>query len=151
VILLYPLVLGVAATIVVRRRAAPWGRGWHWFSAWAAAGATFTFSLLTGLSIGLLVLPFAAALLLVVATRSPHVREALGFVLGVGAVLLLIAFVNRDYRPCPSGGLSIPPGAPAGTSVSCGGVDPEPWLWSGVVVATIGVAAYALARRLTSR
>ena len=150
-IVLFPVVLVGAAALVYRRRASPRGGGWHWFTAWAAAGAAITFSFLTGLSIGLLVFPFAAALLLVVAALAPRPAESTGFVLGIGSVLLLVAFIQRDYRPCPTGGVSIPAHAPPGTAVSCGGVDPAPWLWAGLAAATAAIVAYALARRIRPR
>lgn len=149
-ILLFPAVLVIAGVLVYRRRDSPGGRGWRWFGAWAAAGCALTFSLLTGLSVGLLIFPLAAALLLLVGARAPHPAESAGFVLGIGAVLLLVAFVNRDYRPCPAGGLTIPAARP-GTTASCGGLDPIPWLYSGIVVAAASVVAYAVARRITSR
>jgi hypothetical protein len=144
-ILLYPLVAFAAGALILKRRGHREGRGWRWFAVWLAAGGVFTFSFLTGFSIGLFVLPFAAALLLYVAWRSPHVTEALGSVAGVGATLLLIALLSRDYKPCPEGGLYIPPDAPPGTSVECGGSDPTPWFVAGIAVAAAGIVAYAVA------
>ena len=144
-ILLYPLLAFGAGAIVIRRRGHPEGRGWLWFAAWVAAGGVFTFSLLTGFSIGLFILPFAAALLLYVAWRSPHLAEAVGFVAGVGTTLLLVALLNRDYRPCPAGGLYIPPDAPTGTSVECGGFDPTPWFNAGITVTATAIVSYAIA------
>lgn len=148
-VLLYPLVLLAAAVLLWRRRGRLGGRGWAWFGAWSTAGALFAFSFLAGFSFGLLVLPFAAAALLFVASRAPHLSESLGFAAGVGATLLLIAFLNRDYRPCPQNGvLSSPPDAPPGTSVECGGFDPIPWLVTGLVVGALGVFAYVFASRM---
>jgi CBS-domain-containing membrane protein len=89
VILLYAVVLLVAVVVVARRDRAG-GRGWSWFGAWCAAGGLFTFSLLAGFSIGLFVLPLAAAVLLFVASRSPHFLESLGFIAGGGAVALVV-------------------------------------------------------------
>jgi hypothetical protein len=143
-ILLYPLVLAAAA--MVMRRTTGSRRGATWFGAWTAAGALFTFSLITGFSIGLFVLPLAVALLLWVAHRAPG-REAIGFFEGIGLVLILVWLRNRDYTPCPAGGLSIPASAPPGTSVSCGGFDARPWLLAGLVSSLLAVVAYALARR----
>ena len=91
-ILLYPLLLAGAVALGWRRRGSrPHARGWPWFGAWLLAGLLVAFSLVTGLSIGLFVLPFAAAGLLWVAGRSPHLREAAGFVAGAGLVLGLLA------------------------------------------------------------
>jgi hypothetical protein len=36
----------------------------------------------------------------------------------------------------------------AGESVSCGGLDPHPWLYTGLVIAALAALAYALARRI---
>jgi len=88
-IVLYPaLLLGAAAIVTVRQHAA--GRGRAWFAAWAGAGYLFWFSFVTGLSIGLLLLPAAAAALLAVAWLSPHLVEASGFLLGGGLLVLTV-------------------------------------------------------------
>ena len=93
-ILLYPLLLIGAAAVVVRRRDQPGGCGWGWFLAWLGAGAFFTFSLLTGFSIGLFFLPLVTVALLGVAWLSPHFREASGLPVGaavlVGAIFALV-------------------------------------------------------------
>jgi hypothetical protein len=94
VILLYPVLLLGAAVLVLRRQEYAGGRGWLWFAAWLVAGALFTFSLVTGLSIGLFFLPLVAIAVLGVAWLSPHFREASGLVVGaalfVGAVVVLL-------------------------------------------------------------
>lgn len=124
-IVLYPVVLVAAAMLAVSRGAEQGGRGWPWFGAWALAGGLFTFSFLTGLSIGLLLLPVAALALLGAAWAAPHAGEMLGFLPGLGAVLLVVAWVNRDGH----------------------GVDSAPWLLAGVAAVTGGVVAYAVLRR----
>jgi hypothetical protein len=121
------------------------GRGPAWFGAWLAVGAALTIGFLAGFSFGLFVLPFALAALVVVVRRSPHLPEATGFVSGIGVTLLLIAFVNRDYEPCPANGvLKLQPGQ---QSVSCGGFDPHPWLYLGIAVIAAGATAYLVASR----
>ena len=77
-----------------------------------------------------------------VASRAPAIRESLGLVLGAGVVVLLVGLLNRDYEPCPPGGLSIPPGAPPGTSVSCGGSDPAPSFASGFTLRALALVAF---------
>ncbi|MEX2210837.1 MAG: hypothetical protein WD689_03640 [Gaiellaceae bacterium] len=145
---LYPLVLVAVVIVMARSRGRAGGRGWRWFATWTAAGALFTFSLLSGFSIGLFILPFAAGGLIFVGARSPHLAESLGFVAGVGALALVVAAGNRDYTPCgPHGELSLPPDAAPG-SVSCGGGDPTPWLVAGVILFGAALLAYALAARL---
>ena len=91
-ILVYPLLLAAAAAIVWRHRGdAPRRSGWRWFGAWSIVGALLTFSFLTGLSIGLFVLPFAAVALVWTARRAPDAREALGIAAGAGLVAVLVA------------------------------------------------------------
>jgi hypothetical protein len=95
VVVLFPLLVIVAIALIVRRHATTsGGEGWPWFLAWTASGALLFSSFLTGFSIGLFILPFAAVVMIWTAGRSPHGAEALGFLLGVGLVLLFIASVN---------------------------------------------------------
>jgi hypothetical protein len=119
-ILLFPLVVAIALVVVARRHHEPGGEGAHWFAAWAVAGALLTFSFLTGFSIGLLLLPVAAAATVLVASRAPHWREVTGFIAGLGAVLLLVAALNRGDD----------------------GVDATPWLVAGCLLAAVAVGAY---------
>ena len=93
-ILAWPLLVAAAAVLAWRHRGVAGGRGGQWFSAWLLAGFLMSFSLVTGFSIGLFVLPLAAAALIWVATRSPHLVEASGFVLGIAATALLIVGIN---------------------------------------------------------
>jgi len=90
VAVLYPVLLVAAAALGWRSRGRPGGRGPWWFFAWTLAGFSITFSFLTGLSIGLFILPPAAALLLWVAPRSPHLLEGAGFFIGIAANAALI-------------------------------------------------------------
>jgi hypothetical protein len=148
VILVFPVALGICAIALWRARGRTEGRGWRWFGAWAVTGAGLTLSFLSGFSIGLLLLPFALVLLALVARLSPQLPEAAGFVSGVGVMLIVVAFLNQDYRPCGSGVVTLEPGQ---TSVSCGGLDPRPWLVSGLAVFTAGCVAYALTSRARRR
>ena len=92
-IVLYPALL-IAAIVLVIRRDREGGHGWNWFVAWAFAGAAFFFSFLTGLSVGLLLLPAVAAVVLFVATRAPHAAESAGFVAGVGLVIVGVSLAS---------------------------------------------------------
>jgi hypothetical protein len=123
VIVLYPALL-IAAIVIVIRRDRDGGRGWRWFLAWCLAGASFFFSFLTGLSIGLLLLPAVAAAVLFVATRSPHAAEAAGFAAGVGLVTTVVSAANW------------------GVYASAGA-----WFIAGAALTTVGVASYAFAAR----
>jgi hypothetical protein len=83
VILIYPLLLIVAAVIIWRTRARR-GAGWSGFMAWYVAGALFTFSLLTGFSIGLFLLPLVVLAIYSAIRLAPGFRAALGFIGGSG-------------------------------------------------------------------
>ena len=93
-IVLYPIVLVGAAYLMTKSAKRGLGsRGRMWFGAWVVAGALFTFSLLTGLSIGLLLLPASAFAVFWLAVNAPHARDVAGFPAGIAAVLLVIAFI----------------------------------------------------------
>lgn len=148
-ILLFPIALALTIAILWRSRdqGGSQGAGCRWFWAWSLVGAALSFSFLTGLSIGLFVLPVALLLLWIVLSRSPRWPESVGFIEGIGIILLAVAFVNRADRPCsPNGSLQIG-STSAGQSVSCGGLDPHPWLYVGVLLVALAAAAYAVARR----
>jgi hypothetical protein len=93
-ILAWPLLVLIAGVLGWSRRGQPGGRGWYWFLAWSVAGFLMSFSLITGFSVGLLILPFAAAMLIWTTLRSPHPREASGFFVGIAATAVLIAALN---------------------------------------------------------
>ena len=93
-ILLWPLLLVGAGLIMgkARARGAP-VRGWEFFVIWGLAGALFMISFLTGLSIGVVLFPVAAVAVLWLAANAPG-REAIGFVAGAAATLLInVVFV----------------------------------------------------------
>jgi uncharacterized membrane protein YhhN len=111
VILVYPALV-IAAIALAMRSQREGGRGWPWFAAWCAAGALWFFSLLTGLSIGLLVLPVAAVVLIFAALQSPHLPESFGFVAAVGLVAVAVAALNWgeehiDHRSWLTVGLAV--------------------------------------------
>jgi hypothetical protein len=93
-IVLWPLVLVGAAVLVAKSRQRGLGRrGWPWFVGWVLAGALLMFSFLTGLSIGVFLLPAAAFAVLWLAVNAPYGRELAGFVVGVALVLLALVWV----------------------------------------------------------
>jgi len=97
-IVLYPIVF-VAALVIAGRRAQAMRGGWHWFGNWAVAGALLTFSFLTGFSIGLVVLPVAAAVVLWVASRTPGATDPAGFFAGMGLLLCTVGVVSPETGP----------------------------------------------------
>lgn len=74
------------------------GRAWGWFGAWTLAGASLVFSGVSGLSIGLLILPVAGLVIYWVARRSRLWPECTGLLAGTGLVTILVGILNRD-RP----------------------------------------------------
>jgi len=93
VILIYPLLVIIAVALILRteeRRSA----GWRGFAVWTVPGAVFMFSLLTGFSIGLLLLPAVVVLLYAAIRYAPNFRDSLGFVAGIGVILLMVAWIN---------------------------------------------------------
>ncbi|MEJ7825587.1 MAG: hypothetical protein WKF48_09170 [Solirubrobacteraceae bacterium] len=96
--------------------------------------------------IGVLLLPIGllTAFLL---TRSIRVwPEILGLLEGVAAVFLAIAALNVGSRPCPSRGELVTDEG----SVSCGGLDPWPWLIIGLLLAFGAAVAYRRVARSRS-
>jgi len=99
-ILAWPLLIIVAGILVWRHRGGAGGRadaggqGVSWFLAWLMAGFLMSFSFVTGLSIGLVILPLAAAVLIWVARRSPRLPEASGFLVGIAATAAIVVFLS---------------------------------------------------------
>ena len=118
--------------------------GWLVFAAWVLAGALLSFSVLGAASIGFFVVPFALLAFWLALRLGRGWPEALGTISGAGAVSLLIAFLNRGTMSCADESLTLGPGE---TEITCGGLDPIPWLVAGLVLAAAGAIAYALARR----
>ena len=91
---IYPLLL-IWAAVLIRRTKKRRRAGWSGFAAWCLAGALFSFSLLTGFSIGLFLLPLVVAALYLAVRSAPDFRAALGFVAGIGVILLILASINK--------------------------------------------------------
>jgi len=118
---------------------------WTAFLAWTVAGGLLALSALSILSIGVFVLPLAVVALVLVGRRASRWPEGMRVLAGTGVLCFVVAFLSRDYSPCPeSGVLTIPAGA---TSVECGGRDPLPWLVVGSVILGASVGAHAFLRR----
>ena len=88
------------------------------FVTWALIGALWSFAFLSMASIGMFVVPVAAAVTIAAATRGPA-PELLGLLAGAGALVLTIGAINLGGGECPSGGSrELGPGE---TSVECEG------------------------------
>jgi hypothetical protein len=110
----------------------------RWFAGWIVVGALGALTVLGALSIGIFILPIFGLAFAFVARHTRYPLDVLGFLAGIGVVLLVIAYANRDYQPCAAG------------SFSCGGLDPHPWLLAGWAFVAAGLGFYA-ALRIASR
>ena len=117
--------------------------GWEPFAEWALALALLTVSVLGAASIGIFVVPFALLALFLAGQRNRAWPELLGGLVGVGSVLLYVAYRNRNYLPCPVGPMRVL----KGQHFSCGGFDPTPWLALGLLFVASGFAGYLVFRR----
>lgn len=110
--------------------------GCAWFWAWALVGGGVVFGYLAILSIGILILVPAVIVSVYLIVHRRPVEGRFGLLSGAGAILLLIAYLNRSG-----------PGdicSHTATTVSCGQQwDPLPWLVAGLVCFTAGVVGHA--------
>ena len=114
-------------------------------AAWSAAGVLCTTAILSLLSYGIFVLPFAVFAVVSAARRFPLGRGALGLAVGAGLTLFVIGLGNLDYRPLPpSGVVTLAPGQ---TSASYGGMDPTPWLIAGSILVAVSLLIVMLLGR----
>lgn len=112
---------------------------WAGFAAWTGAGllivgGAFLFPLLA------ITWPLAAALVWQLVRRGIRPSELVGFVNGVGALCLLIAFTQRDSDPCGTSVTAVI--GPGGGEAGCSGADPRPFLIFGLVLALASALAY---------
>jgi hypothetical protein len=107
--------------------------GWGWFFVWALLGSA---AALGTVSLGpLLLLP--TALVAVLVWRRPQARRsAFGLLTGAGALLLYVAWVQRDG-----------PGTTCWRTATASGCDqhlnPLPWLVLGIVLVAAGFVVHA--------
>jgi hypothetical protein len=107
--------------------------GWGWFLAWALLGSAAT---LGAVSLGLLVLLPVVAMAVALWIRPRVRRSAFGLLTGAGALLLYVAWVQRDG-----------PGTTCWHTATTSGCDqhlnPLPWLVIGAALMVAGFVAYA--------
>jgi hypothetical protein len=114
------------------------------FLLWIPIGACAALGLAAAPSFGLFLLPFAVVAIVVARWKLRPWPEALGAGLGVGVVLLVVAIANNDYRACSGGPITVAPGE---SSVSCGGLDPAPFLLMGLALCASAAVLYFTLRR----
>ena len=148
VLLLLSAVLLAATMRDVSSRLPSWigTPGVQALAAWGAAGLLCTTAILSLLSYGLFVLPFAALAVFSAARRFSLGRGTLGLFVGAGLTLIVIGLGSLDYRPLPSSGVVTL--APGQTSVSYGGMDPTPWLVAGAILVVTSLLIVVLLGRV---
>lgn len=123
-------------------------RGWPAFAGWSLVGATLALSLVGIASIGLLVLPFALALLWLAYRYLAASTELLGLAAGAGLLGVIVGFINLDYYagPCPDGQRRTENGIEG-----CDGFSPVPWFVAGSLLVVGSAAAFAAMSRQRQR
>ncbi|HEV7524544.1 MAG TPA: hypothetical protein VGP92_06235, partial [Acidimicrobiia bacterium] len=115
---------------------------WGWFVAWLFAGAACALALLSALTIGIFVLPFAGAAVVFLATRRGATDGVAGLISGLGLPVLYVAYLNRNG-----------PGdicTHTATSSSCT-QESSPWVWFSLGVALVVVGVVLFVRRRPPR
>jgi hypothetical protein len=112
--------------------------GWGWFCVWALIGAALALSVV---SLGPLGLVLTAAAALFVRFRRPASwRYAFGLLSGIGALLLVVAWLQRDG-----------PGTTCWHTATSSGCDehlnPLPWLALGIAFSLAGIVGQVLRAR----
>jgi hypothetical protein len=119
-------------------------RIWPFF-AWAAIGTGAFLALITGFTIGLLVLPLVlVALTALLIWPGSRTSAALGLISGLGLMPLVVAYLNRGGpgNVCTT----------TATSQSCTTEwSPWPWLAAGLLLIAAGAVAFAWLRARLSR
>jgi len=110
-----------------------------WFAAWIVVGCALALGAIS-FAVGPLVF-IPAGVIAVLMLRKPAARRsAYGAAIGIGLLLLFVAYVNREG-----------PGTTCwenGTTMGCGEhLNPLPWLLLGVAFVTGGLVAYRLRHR----
>jgi Zn-dependent protease with chaperone function len=129
----------ILGLVTGRSQAAPPPR-WQGFVYWAVAGFLAAGALLSLMSIGLLLLPFATVALFLTARRFPIGADAIGLVAGFGLVAMGIGLRNLGNHRCPSRPFLFAPGQVG--AMECGGPSPIPWLLGGLacLVFAVGIS-----------
>lgn len=114
-----------------------WAERLPGLGAWTGIGLLLTASVVL-FPVGLLMLPVAVAAVAYMATRRPVWPEVLGLLPGAAVFTAYVAYRNRDHQPC---GASTSGVIGEGTTVSCGGTPPEPWIVATSLLLVVAVVA----------
>ena len=108
-----------------------------WFVAWVVVGV----GLGLGVSVlGVFAVPLALVVAVLLSVRHHAGRAALGALVGVGLLLLYVAYVQRKGP----GTVSWHTATASGTETY---LDPRPWLVAGLLLIVVGIAAFLWRKR----
>jgi hypothetical protein len=99
---------------------------WAGFALWALFGALSAMTVVAILSIGIFVLPLTVLAGWLAHRGAPNARSALGFISGIGAIPVLVAWLNRNDDPRT--------------------FDVAPWLATGLGLLLLGIVMFVVAR-----
>lgn len=114
--------------------------GWPGFLAFLLAGGLLSFGIVGAASVGLFVLPLGVVLFGLLVGYAPDPRDRWGVLAGVGAVVVFVGVLHRNYQPCEAGWVLVPQGE-EGLS-SCGGLDGRLWLVVGLLFIVTSLILY---------
>jgi hypothetical protein len=111
-----------------------------WFAVWLAVGVALAFSLVDLPAYGLLVFPFAAAAVVLLAVRHRLDHSAWGLLCGIGLLCLYVAYVQRKG-----------PGVVTWHTATASGaetyLDPRPWLAVGLLLVLVSIGVFLWRQR----
>lgn len=127
--------------MVGRGRSSPRLEPWAWFLAWAVVGGVYGAGVYGAASIGVVAFPVAIVATILLSGRRPGVIGLPGALLGAGAVVAFVAYVNR-HGP----GLVCSEMPPTGGFRCVHETSPWPWLAGAVAGVVGGLVLFAALR-----
>ena len=111
---------------------------WSWFAVWVAVGCAIAFGVVSFIAPAVALAAVVAVALLI--WRRHDLEPAVGLTCGVGALALLVAWLQRKG-----------PGTVTWHTATASGsntyLDPRPWLAGGLVLVVVGIVTFAFLRR----
>ena len=117
------------------------------FIYWAVTGFLGAGAILSLMTIGALLVPFAVLAAFLTARRYSIGLETIGLIAGVGLAAVGIGLLSLGNHPCPSGPIVFAPGQVG--AAECGGANPIPWLLGGLASIWFAVVTRLWLKRQT--
>lgn len=141
----------------VNQEQSPRRQAWGGFFGWLVAGALLGLSIAGAASIGLLILPFAVLVIIIMLVARAPGRSAFGLLAGIGVLALFLGVLSLGYTPCDDAGTLVDGEIVFGYTqegdpnfdgeTSCGGWSPLPFLAAGAGLTTAGVGLFVRSER----